>query len=29
MDRDPAVEAGALEYEVHPVRGFPGDRLPA
>jgi hypothetical protein len=28
MDRDPAVEAGMLEYELHPVRGFPGDSLP-
>ena len=25
---DPAVRAGVLEHEVHPVRGFPGDRLP-
>jgi hypothetical protein len=29
MEGDPAVEAGVLEYEVHPTRGFPGDRLPA
>jgi hypothetical protein len=29
MDGDPAVQAGVLSYEVHPVRGFPGDRLPA
>jgi hypothetical protein len=28
LDGDPAVEAGVLEYEVHPVRSFPGDRLP-
>lgn len=28
MDGDPAVTAGVLAYEVHPVRGFPGDRLP-
>jgi hypothetical protein len=26
---DPAVRAGVLEYEIHPVRAFPGDRLPA
>jgi hypothetical protein len=29
MDSDPAVQAGVLSYEVHPVRGFPGDALPA
>ena len=29
MDGDPAVLAGVLSYEVHPVRGFPGDGLPA
>lgn len=28
LDRDPAVGAGALTYELHPVRGFPGDALP-
>ena len=28
VDRDPAVEAGILTYELHPVRGFPGDALP-
>ncbi|MBV9449711.1 MAG: hypothetical protein JO345_27840 [Streptosporangiaceae bacterium] len=28
MDGDPAIQAGVLSYEVHPVRGFPGDRLP-
>jgi hypothetical protein len=28
MDEDPAVKAGLLTYEVHPVRGFPGDSLP-
>lgn len=28
MEGDPAVEAGVLEYELHPVRGFPGDSLP-
>jgi hypothetical protein len=29
MDGDPAVQAGVLSYEVHPVRGFPGDSLPS
>ena len=29
MDGDPAVRARVLNYEVHPVRGFPGDGLPA
>lgn len=28
MAVDPAVEAGVLSFEVHPGRGFPGDRLP-
>jgi hypothetical protein len=28
MDGDPAVQAGVLAYQVHPCRGFPGDRLP-
>jgi hypothetical protein len=28
MDGDPGVQAGLFEYEVHPVRSFPGDRLP-
>jgi hypothetical protein len=28
MDEDPAVQANVLSYEVHPVRGFPGDSLP-
>ena len=28
MDADPAVQAGILTYEAHPVRSFPGDRLP-
>ncbi len=28
MDGDPAIKAGVLSYEVHPVRGFPGDGLP-
>lgn len=28
MDGDPAIQAGVLSYELHPVRGFPGDRLP-
>ncbi len=29
MDDDPAVQAGVFTYEVHPVRSFPGDCLPA
>jgi hypothetical protein len=29
MDEDPAVKAGIFTYEVHPIRGFPGDSLPA
>lgn len=28
MEEDPAVQAGIFVYEVHPCRGFPGDRLP-
>jgi len=28
MDGDPGVQAGLFDYEVHPCRGFPGDRLP-
>ena len=28
MNEDPAVQAGIFVYEVHPCRGFPGDRLP-
>jgi hypothetical protein len=28
MDGDPAVIEGVLSYEVHPIRGFPGDSLP-
>lgn len=28
IERDPAVQAGVLSYELHPVRGFPGDCLP-
>ena len=27
IDRDPAVEAGVLTYELHPARGFPGHSL--
>jgi hypothetical protein len=27
MDADPAVQAGVLSYEVHPIRSFPGDCL--
>jgi hypothetical protein len=29
MDNDPGVRAGIFRYEMHPVRGFPGARLPA
>ncbi len=28
MEEDPGVQAGVFTYEVHPVRSFPGDRLP-
>jgi len=28
MDVDPSVQAGTFAYEVHPVRGRPGDGLP-
>jgi len=28
MDADPGVQSGVFEYEVHPVRSFPGDCLP-
>jgi hypothetical protein len=28
MNDDPAVQAGVLEYQVHPVRSFPGSTLP-
>jgi hypothetical protein len=28
MDDDPGVRVGVLTYEVHPIRSFPGDRLP-
>ena len=28
MDEDPGVRAGVFEYEIHPVRGFPGSALP-
>jgi hypothetical protein len=28
MDGDPAVDAGVLEFDVHPIPGFPGDCLP-
>lgn len=26
---DPAIQAGVLTYELHPVKGFPGDCLPS
>jgi uncharacterized protein YciI len=28
MAGDPAVRAGILTFEVHPIRSFPGDALP-
>jgi hypothetical protein len=28
IDGDPAIQAGVLTFELHPVRGFPGDSLP-
>jgi hypothetical protein len=28
MDDDPGVRAGVFTFEVHPVRGLPGDALP-
>jgi uncharacterized protein YndB with AHSA1/START domain len=28
MDTDPGVAAGIFNYELHPVRGFPGSALP-
>lgn len=28
MDGDPGVIAGIFTYEIHPCRGFPGDKLP-
>jgi hypothetical protein len=27
-DEDPAIKAGVMSYEVHPVHSFPGDALP-
>ena len=27
MDGDPGVIAGIFTYEIHPCRGFPGDKL--
>jgi hypothetical protein len=29
MEADPGVQAGVFTFEVHPVRSFPGDALPA
>ncbi|MFF0521537.1 hypothetical protein ACFYTC_22745 [Actinomadura nitritigenes] len=29
MEQDPGVRAGIFAYEIHPVRSFPGDCLPA
>jgi hypothetical protein len=28
MEGDPAILAGVLSYQIHPVSGFPGDSLP-
>ena len=28
MEEDPGVKAGVFIYEIHPVRSFPGDKLP-
>jgi hypothetical protein len=28
MQGDPGVQAGIFTYDLHPVRGFPGDCLP-
>jgi hypothetical protein len=28
MKADPGVQAGVFVYDLHPVRGFPGDALP-
>ena len=28
MDGDPGVMEGVFIYEIHPVRSFPGDKLP-
>ena len=28
MDEDPGIKAGVFVYEIHPCRGFPGDKLP-
>jgi uncharacterized protein YndB with AHSA1/START domain len=29
LESDPAIAAGIMTYELHPVRGFPGSTLPA
>lgn len=29
MEEDPGVKAGIFSFEVHPIRSFPGDSLPA
>jgi hypothetical protein len=29
VEGDPGVQAGIFTFEVHPVRSFPGDALPA
>lgn len=28
LSEDPAIQAGVFTYELHPVKGFPGDCLP-
>jgi hypothetical protein len=28
LEGDPAIRAGVFTLELHPARGFPGDRLP-
>lgn len=28
LQEDPAIQAGVFTYELHPVKGFPGDSLP-
>ena len=29
LSEDPVIQAGIFTYELHPVKGFPGDSLPA
>ena len=28
MQGDPGVQAGLFAYDIHPIRSFPGDKLP-